>query len=127
MCDQMIYAEIFHFNCEPHISGWAWAYIAASDKKKKEKKCCLTNVSLWRKHRNKNITFQHGVYFTGFYRMKWSWKLKIRFLHTGHKAELTGSGPGCEQYNKKKKKLGEAGEVITKPVGEGHLDYIITS
>lgn len=37
MCDQMIYAEIFHFNCEPHISGWAWAYIAASDKKKKKK------------------------------------------------------------------------------------------
>lgn len=61
--------------------------------------------------------------------MKWSRKLKIRVPHSGHKAELTGSGPGCEQYNskKKKKKLGEAGEVITRLVVEGHLDYIITS
>lgn len=41
MCDQMIYAEIFHFNCEPHVSGWAWAYIAASDKKKKKKSAVL--------------------------------------------------------------------------------------
>lgn len=32
--------------------------------------------------------------------MRRSWKLKIRFLHSGHKAELTGSGPGCEQYNR---------------------------
>lgn len=37
--------------------------------------------------------------FTGFYKMRRSWKLKIRFLHSGHKAELTGSGPGWEQYN----------------------------
>lgn len=112
------------------VSGLAWAHIVASDRKVLSYKLVIfyfeANILIKISLSNMRCVLQ------AFYRMKWSWKLKIRVLHSGRKAVLTGSGPGWEQYNgiknkKNKKKLGGAGEVITRPVVEGHLDYIITS
>lgn len=50
-----------------------------------------------KKKRDKISLFGEPLAFTGFYKMRRSWKWKIRFRHSGHKAELTGSG--CEEYN----------------------------
>lgn len=54
--------------------------------------------------------------------MRRSLKLKIRFLHSGHKAELTGSGPGCEQYNRVCGGIGGGGMVKLEKLSPAQLE-----